>query len=139
MQKYTALTTIYMVFLLGFCAIAQACYSGEAIEPNRILAQLWGRIGLVLTAPVLCLQIWRKGRSTTTYALVLVLTILHLLNPGLHYYGYSGDCGYTEVSSAKLQAGILVAMLCYQLVAALYQFRQRRKAAACPPGDNLSR
>ena len=109
--------------------LASACLDGAAISRNHDIAQNWGNVSIVLSVPILCLQIWRRGFTSTSIALIVAIGLLHLLNSGLHYSGMRGDCGYGEVSSAEHFAGFTGLLLVFQLFAATkYLLSKKRRA-----------
>jgi len=116
-MKLTKSLLLLYSFAFISSEIVLACLDGAAINRNGEIARNWGNVSVILSVPILCLQIWRRGFSFPTVALIVTTALFHVCNPGLHYYGLRGDCGYGDVRDAKLVAGFTGLLLLFQLFA----------------------
>lgn len=72
-----------------------------AIILNGFMARGYGHVSAVFAAGTLYLQFRRSLWSPTSIGLALLFVLIYFSNPGWHYSGIHGDCGYQEHDEAR--------------------------------------
>ena len=99
--KRNALLLI-LFLLLAVADAALACrYSGTSpIALNGYMARGYGQVSFVLALGTIYLQLRRAGLNKSTFFWAASFVPIYYFNPGWHYSGISGDCGYGEEADA---------------------------------------
>jgi hypothetical protein len=106
-----------LLLLLMVTDTAFACrYSGlSPIVIGGYMARGYGNVSLIISLGIIYLQVRRVGLTTATYCWVAAFIPIYFLNPGWHYNGLSGDCGFGETGDAYQMMFYLGAMLLWQI------------------------
>jgi hypothetical protein len=90
-----------------------------AIILNGFMSRGYGHVSAILAAGTLYLQFRRSGLSKTSIGLALLFILIYFSNPGWHYSGIHGDCGYQELDEARTAIFYVGALLAWQVIATL--------------------
>ena len=121
-MKRNALLLLIFCLLFAVADVALACrYSGTSpIVLNGYMARGYGQVSFVLALGTLYLQLRRAGLNKSSLFWAASFVPIYFFNPGWHYNGRSGDCGYGERAEAYQMMYYIGAMLLWQIGATLW-------------------
>ena len=129
-RPFAVRSSLWMLLLtLGPASSALACRTSNnvyIISLNGYMARGYGHVSALLAAGALYFQIRRAGWNVRTAGLALLVACWYPLNPGWHYSGIHGDCGFGEVGGAHQEMFHAGALLAWQIVVALLFFWRRK-------------